>query len=242
MCQLIIAGLVEGEYDPTNTMLWRDWLYPFPMEGAAVVIIALALYPLLMNLKKRFKNPVIPYVVSFLANALTCSLIEFSMGLIVNADLQLWDYTNNFGNIMGQVCLQNTIAFGIAASVIAWFVYPMLERWIARQPSDVMNIVFVGILVFGLIVWSLYLITPPDELDVGAPKTEEELAQEERDAIETELLLTDTMVDSLYEQVQGSEYLSEEEQQELLEHLAEVNQELESAGEVLGMDVGELAA
>ena len=34
MCQLIIAGLVEGEYDPTNTMLWRDWLYPLQNSSA----------------------------------------------------------------------------------------------------------------------------------------------------------------------------------------------------------------
>ena len=54
MCQFIIMGLVQGEYDPTNTMLWRDWLYPFPMEGAAVVIIALVLYPFFTWLKKKF--------------------------------------------------------------------------------------------------------------------------------------------------------------------------------------------
>ena len=163
MCQLIIAGVVQGEYDPTNTLLWRDWLYPFPMEGAAVVLIALVLYPLLQWLKKKFSNPILPYVISFIANALMCTVIEFSMGLLVNADLQLWDYRENFGNIMGQVCLQNTMAFGVAASIIAWFVYPMLERWIARIPRDIMNIVFVVVLVFGGIIWSLYIIEPSAE-------------------------------------------------------------------------------
>ena len=158
MCQLIIAGVVQGEYDPTNTMLWRDWLYPFPMEGAAVVIIALVLYPLFEWLKNNMKSRIAPYVISFVANALVCSIIEFSMGLLVNADLQLWDYTNNFGNIMGQVCLQNTMAFGVAASLIAWFVYPLLERLIARVPRDVMNIVFILVVVFGAIIWSLYLV------------------------------------------------------------------------------------
>lgn len=54
MCQPIIAGLVEGDYDPSNTMLWRDWLYPFPMEGAPVVLIAVALYPLYDWLKRKY--------------------------------------------------------------------------------------------------------------------------------------------------------------------------------------------
>ena len=133
MCQFIILGLVQGEYDPSNTLLWRDWLYPFPMEGAAVVIIALVLYPFYLWLKKKVKPRALVYVISFLSGALLCTLIEFSMGLIVNADLQLWDYRDNFCNFMGQVCLQNTMAFGVVASIITWWVYPLLERWIARR-------------------------------------------------------------------------------------------------------------
>ena len=162
MCQLIIAGLVEGEYDPTNTMLWRDWLYPFPMEGMAVVIIAIVLYPLYQRLLQRMPNKIAAHALSFTANALTCSAIEFGMGLIVNSNHELWDYSENFGNIMGQVCLQNALAFGMAASIITWFVYPALERWIARMPSDYMNLLFVIVLVFGGIIWSLYIIEAPE--------------------------------------------------------------------------------
>ena len=163
MCQFIIMGLVQGEYDASNTLLWRDWLYPFPMEGAAVVIIALVLYPFFLWLKKKFtgKKRWLAYVISFFAGALLCTLIEFSMGLIVNADLQLWDYRDNFCNIMGQVCLQNTTAFGVVAAIITWWVYPLMERWIARVPRDIMNIVFVVVAIFGAILWSLYIINPP---------------------------------------------------------------------------------
>ena len=164
MCQFIILGLAEGSYNPNDTVLWRDWLYPFPMEGAAVVFIALFLYPLKEWLDTKFKNPVIPYVLSFLANAFVCTAIEFTMGLIMNSDHAMWDYSDHFGNIMGQVCLQNTIAFGLAASIITWFVYPLLERWIARIPRDIMNIVFVVVMIFGGILWSLYIINPPEQL------------------------------------------------------------------------------
>ena len=164
MCQFIILGLVQGEYDPTNTMLWRDWLYPFPMEGAAVVVIALVLYPFFLWLKKKFTGNKrwVAYVISFFAGALLCTIIEGGMGLIVNADYQLWDYRENFMNIGGQVCLQNTAAFGVVAAIITWFVYPMLERLIARVPSDIMNIVAIVIFVFGAIIWSLYIIEPPE--------------------------------------------------------------------------------
>ena len=176
-------GLVEGEYDPTNTMLWRDWLYPFPMEGAAVVVIALVLYPFFLWLKKKFtgKRRFIAYIISFLAGALLCTVIEFGMGLIVNANHELWDYSDNFCNIMGQVCLQNTMAFGVVAAIITWWVYPLLERWIARVPPDIMNIAAVVIFVFGAIVWSLYLINPPGVDDANLPENKKntELVEEQ---------------------------------------------------------------
>lgn len=240
MCQLIRLGLVQGEYDPTNTMLWRDWLYPYPMEGAAVVIIALVLYPLWQRLLEKFnKQPIVAYLISFAANALTCTIIEFSMGLIVNADHQLWDYTENFGNIMGQVCLQNALAFGVAASLIAWFVYPALERWLARVPNDIMNIAFVVIAVIGGILWSLYIVDPPQSEIVD--ETEEVAA--EATAKETGLL-TDQIVtigdevDSLQLLLDTSTNLSDEDRAEVQEKLDKLRKD---ADELSAIELGEAA-
>lgn len=159
-CMLIRAGLVAGEYDPSNTMLWRDLLFPFPMEGIAVVICALWLYPLKQRLLKRFGKPYIPLVLSFLANGAVCTLMELIGGLLVNADHSLWDYSDMFCNFMGQICLQNAIGFGLACTLIVWIVYPLLERIIARIPNDVMNLIFVGAITFNLILQILYLVEP----------------------------------------------------------------------------------
>ena len=216
MCQFIIMGVVQGEYDPTNTMLWRDWLYPFPMEGAAVVVIALVLYPFYQWLKKRFtgKRVVLAYVISFVAGALLCTIIEGGMGLLVNADYQLWDYRENFCNIGGQVCLQNTSAFGVVAAIITWWVYPMLERWIARVPRDIMNIAFVVIAVFGAIIWSLYLINPPGVDEANLPENEENpvLVQKEYDTrlVATKLAAVDEAIDELERAIDASEELDKE--------------------------------
>lgn len=238
LCQFIIMGVVQGEYDPTNTMLWRDWLYPFPMEGAAVVLIALILYPLKEWLDKKIKAPLVPYIISFFANAIMCSLIEFSMGLIVNADLQLWDYTDNFGNIMGQVCLQNTLAFGVAASIIAWFVYPLLERLIARIPRDIMNIVFVVVLVFGGIIWSLYIIDPPKGVDMGenAEQSVEEQRQLELESYELMISLQEGMTTSLQDKLDMSEHLMDEERAALQAEIDAINQSVARMYEAIGVD------
>ncbi|MBE6466505.1 putative ABC transporter permease [Denitrobacterium detoxificans] len=238
MCQFIRLGLVQGEYDPTNTMLWRDWLYPYPMEGAAVVIIALALYPLLVWLKGKFKNRLVPYAISFVVNALVCSLIEFSMGLIVNADLQLWNYSDNFGNIMGQVCLQNALAFGVAASIIAWFVYPLMERWLARVPRDIMNIAFVVVLLFGGILWSLYLIDPPETVNSSAysQQAAEDPARDEVRSIDVSVILEEGSIESLRETIDSSQYLSDEQKEAARAHLDEAMNNLKDVEADIGAE------
>ncbi len=216
MCQLIIAGVVQGDYDPSNTMLWRDWLYPFPMEGAAVVVIALVLYPFFLWLKKKFtgNRRFLAYVISFIAGALLCTVIEFSMGMLVNDHYQLWDYRENFCNIMGQVCLQNTMAFGVVAAIITWWVYPMLERLIARVPPDIMNIVAVVVFVFGAIIWSLYLINPPDVDNANLPenkgKTEQVQKESEKRTVATELAEINEDIDDLEKAIKNSTMLEKE--------------------------------
>ena len=238
MCQFIIMGLVQGEYDASNTILWRDWLYPFPMEGAAVVIIALVLYPFFLWLKKKFtgKKRWLAYVISFFAGALLCTLIEFSMGLIVNADLQLWDYRDNFCNIMGQVCLQNTTAFGVVAAIITWWVYPLMERWIARVPRDIMNIVFVVVAIFGAILWSLYIINPPgvDEQNKHPEMAEQIQKQEEqakiaaeRDDVSDAIDAYSAMNGSMRELVNLSTALSDDEKLKMLADLDAIDKNID---------------
>ena len=241
MCQLIRLGLVKGEYDPSNTMLWRDWLYPYPMEGAAVVLIALLLYPLYLWLKKKFDNQIVAHVISFVANAFTCTVIEFIGGILFNAQHQNWDYSDMPFNFMGQVCLQNTLAFGVAASLIAWYAYPALERAIARVKPGIMNIVFIVVIVIGGILFSLYAIAPPDGIDLGAEKREE-IAQDaanqdesikNRKEASTSISFANGFVDSAQDSLEGDATLSEEERKEVEEYLSNAQSELDRARELL---------
>lgn len=122
-CMLIRAGIVAGSYDPSNTSLWRDWLYPFPPDGVGFVACVLLLYPLKNWLQEHINSKWAPLVVSFIINALVCTLIEFCFGMVVNTQHQLWDYSDMAFNFMGQVVLQNSIGFGFASTVMTWAVY-----------------------------------------------------------------------------------------------------------------------
>lgn len=156
-CTLIRFGVLPGIYDPSS-QIWSDWLYPFPVYGVGAVACVLLLYPLKNFLEKRIGSRVVPLLVSFVVNASVCTLIELAMGLALNADYALWDYRGMFCNFMGQVCLQNAVAFGIAATLMTWVVYPAVESGLRRLPSDVVNTAFAGVAVGFLVLVFLYYV------------------------------------------------------------------------------------
>jgi len=142
-CQLIRLGVVDGDYDRSNTMLWDWWLHPFPAEGIAGILIALALTPLQQKLMSVTGGRVLPALVaSFLANQAVCTSIDYATGMVANRNYELWDYRNMPFNFQGQICLQNSIVYTLAATLVAWVAYPAREAWLRRVPDDVANLAF----------------------------------------------------------------------------------------------------
>ena len=80
------------------------------------------------------------------------------MGLATNADYALWDYRTMWCNFMGQVCLQNSLGFGLAATIMTYVVYPLVKGAIAKLPKDGANILFVGIVIFFTLLMVFYYI------------------------------------------------------------------------------------
>ena len=234
-CQLIRLGIVQGEFHEDNTMLWRDWFYPYPMHGTAVVLMALVLYPIFIKMKKTFKNKFTPYVISFLINMLTCTLIEFCGGLMFNANLQNWDYSNMPFNFMGQICLQNAIGFGIASSVISWWVYPMMERAIARVRPAIMNIVCVVVAIAGGILFSLYAISPPEGVDLGGkqPEVTVEIDDAERTKVKDGANSINELAGAGIERIKEYRTLSDDEKRQIEEHYRNAQREFSAVSDLM---------
>ena len=165
VCLLIKYGIVPGTYDPTS-QIWSDWLYPFPVYGIGFCACAILLYPLKNALQRKIGRTMPALVISFIVNALVCTGIEPAMGLITNADLQLWDYSNMFCNFMGQVCLQNALFFGFVATIMSWLVYPALERLFRRIPNEAATGIFILAVVGCVLLYALYYI------NIRVPKTQ----------------------------------------------------------------------
>lgn len=161
-CMFIRLGILPGIYDP-NSQIWSDWLYPFLVYGIGAAACVIVLYPVKSLLMRKFKGILVPLVISFIVNAAVCTSIELVMGLMMNQPLPdgtmpLWDYRDMFCNFMGQICLQNALAFGFVATLMVWVIYPALEGLFARLSKDVMNVVFVAIVVGFGVLFFLYCI------------------------------------------------------------------------------------
>ena len=161
-CTLIRFGLIPGIYDP-NSQIWHDWLYPFCVYGFGAVACVLVLFPIKNLLQKHFRGHAVPLALSFVANALVCTGIELAMGLMLNqplpdGTLPLWDYRDMFCNFMGQVCLQNALAFGFVATLMTWVIYPGLEKLLSRVPDYAMNIAFIAVVIGFCILFFLYCV------------------------------------------------------------------------------------
>lgn len=158
-CWLIVLGVVMGDYDFSHAQLWDWWLCPYPAEGLAVVLIAVLLAPLKEWIVKKLHGRILPsLILSFLATMIVCATIDFTTGITANADYHLWDYRDLPFNFMGQIVLQNTLAYSVAATFIVWVVYPLIAKWLHRLPSRYANGLFFGWLAFYLFLELLYYV------------------------------------------------------------------------------------
>ena len=168
-CWLIVLGVVMGDYDFSHAQLWDWWLCPYPAEGIAVVMIALLLFPFKEWVyKKTGGNFPLTLAISVLVNMLVCAAIDFTTGITANANFELWDYRNLPFNFMGQIVLQNTLVYSVAATFIVWVVYPLMAKWLHRMPPRYANGLFLGLVAFYVFLEVLYYVhVTPDGLVFG---------------------------------------------------------------------------
>lgn len=161
-CQLIVAGVFMGGYDPSNAMLWSQWLFPFTAEGAAAVAIVFILHPVSQWLLNKTGGRIaLAVLLSFLLNAAVCTCIDFTTGMVANQNFELWDYRDMPFNFMGQVCLQNSMVYSIAATLIVWVFYPLMDTALRRAPRGVANAVAIGLIGMYLFLAMLHFIALP---------------------------------------------------------------------------------
>lgn len=114
--RLVNRGFLHGPYLP---------IYGF---GALLVVVPLMFFnthPILVFLIAVLLTSSLEYVTSFLLEKIFHT--------------KLWDYSKNFGNINGRVCLLNSTLFGMMGLVATYWLHPALVRLVSGIPSVVLN-------------------------------------------------------------------------------------------------------
>ena len=81
-------------------------------------------------------RPKLPLPLRAAVGALIVTMVEFGAGLLVNREYGVWDYRDQPGNLMGQICPLFT-ALWVPLSLLAIFLYGLVEAQMEQKMSPV---------------------------------------------------------------------------------------------------------
>ena len=115
-----------------------------PIYGTGMIVMNICLVPLSQPAEKRF------WLVILLGMVLIDTveyLTSYLMEKLFHA--RWWDYSNNFLNLHGRICLKHTIYWAIFAVVYVYLIAPLYEYLLSFIPQNVRTVsVFVILAIF----------------------------------------------------------------------------------------------
>lgn len=154
----VLLFLVKEQKFVNRGFLYGPWL---PVYGSGAVILSI-LYHFIEHKKascqtKGVFNKMPESVYIFLLCMLGGSVIELAIGwfLLHVFHRRYWDYTGNFGNINGYICLYSALGFGFFGLLwIKWIAAPLIRTW-KKLPLSIqfltiglLNVLFITDAIF----------------------------------------------------------------------------------------------
>jgi uncharacterized membrane protein len=109
-----------------------------PIYGFGAMTVLFLLDPFINNI-----------LLLFVAGMIATSMIEYLGSFFLEKifHIKLWDYSKNFLNINGRVCLLNSTLFGLLSLLMVYIIHPFVSKYISMIPEIVQYyIAFVIIL------------------------------------------------------------------------------------------------
>lgn len=138
---VVLEGLwclvVNGRWQTHVVSIWGPFCIIYGI-GAVIFYLCAAI--------QKTKN----IAVQFLTAALLTSSMEYACGILLKDKLHMkaWDYSHNFLNINGLVCLKMTIAWGVAAVIFRYFFVPRAEPVFKKMQTKRWNAVCIVLSLF----------------------------------------------------------------------------------------------
>ena len=109
---------------------------------------------IIVLLKDYYDDPVVLFILSVVFTSILEYFTSWLMEKIFND--RWWDYTDNFANINGRVCLFNSLCFGVGALAINYLLYPMISHFLMKL-NPILMIIFASISF--VIIFTDFIIT-----------------------------------------------------------------------------------
>ena len=144
VCEILYAFYVE------KTFVKRGFLYGIacPIYGFGAVMLII-----INDLISKKTNSII---FKMIIMAIVFTAFEYLVSLVFELifGIRWWDYSNEFMNLQGRICLQFSILWGIAGGVFIQFIYKPLQKLIQKIRSKVSNKVINIVLIILTIIIS----------------------------------------------------------------------------------------
>jgi len=128
--RFINRGFLSGLFCP---------IYGF---GALLIIIAASW------VKEVFSNGIVAIAMGLILSIFSVTVLEYITGYILEKVFKCkwWDYSKDFGNIKGYICVKNSLMWGALAFVLIAVVHPFFEGLVMAVPETPRN--FIALLLF----------------------------------------------------------------------------------------------
>lgn len=161
-----------------------------PIYGTAALII-------ILFLNKYYRDPLTLFIMA----TLVCSLVEYGASYLLEKvyNARWWDYSHKKFNINGRICLSYALGFGLAATLIMYFVNPFLLNVFYRIKTPTlifMTLVIMLIFLIDNIITTQILCSL--ELNIRTIKTDqtEEINHKVREKLGKNLFLKKRLLNS----------------------------------------------
>ena len=138
----------------------RKWINPgfltgpcLPLYGFGLVAMyVMSLLPYIGD-EIRYKNTVIQLIVTVLAMGAVMTVLEFIAGLIFikGMKIKLWDYSDEFLNVSGIICLKFSMIWTVLAAVYYFFIQHYVVRMVMWFDDNIAFTFVVG-MFYGMLV------------------------------------------------------------------------------------------
>ena len=137
-------GFLHGPYLP---------VYGF---GALLVLFSIRHFSKKdIRLGKILITPFLTFILIFLLT----SVVEYIAGTILDVffDKKLWDYTDEFLNINGLVCLSASLRFATGGTIFLYLLQPLFEKALSKIKEKNLNLIFYIVITLFLIDFVVFV-------------------------------------------------------------------------------------